>query len=129
MYIAESQVSVTNNVNTSANTSSGNQSTTHTTITTTTNGETTKIESNDAGSIHVQTIDGKTTVQTSPGTNVVISPSIAPSPTPETSPIPSPVNPVASPSSHAVNKQEVETFIEKVQELIEDFLSKLGFGR
>lgn len=45
-------------------------STSHTSITTTTNGQTTHVESNESGNIHVETKDGKTTVQTSPGMKV-----------------------------------------------------------
>ncbi len=40
---------------------------THTSITTSTNGKEVHVESNDSGSIHVETINGETTIKTSPG--------------------------------------------------------------
>lgn len=67
--VATNDVTVTNNVNVNSNTG-GSNSSSHTSITTTTNGKTFRLESNEPGEIRVETKNGETTVQTSPGMKV-----------------------------------------------------------
>ncbi len=134
MFLAESTVNtnVTSNVNSSQTSTGGSSS--HTSITTTTNGETTHIESNEQGSIHVETINGETTVKTSPGMKVEVKKGEAKvednlKPTPKASSSPE-VKGVATINTEDVKsetKEVKQNILEQIKEMFENFFKKLQF--
>lgn len=69
MIYQENTSTVYTNVNSVANSSEGNS---ETKIKITTNGDTTNIESHDSGNLSVKSVNGKTTINASPGMNVIV---------------------------------------------------------
>lgn len=103
MIYQDSQAVVTNNINVSTDTSGGDSSS-YTKVTTTINGKTTVVESSDQGSIKVETINGETTVKTSPGMKVDVKEG------------------EATPAPKATNMWQ------RLKSVIENFLAKFNFS-
>jgi hypothetical protein len=131
MITQNSTSNVVNNVTSESNTSSGG-STSHTSITTTTNGVTTHVESNDSGSVHVQTVNGETTVQTSPGMKVNVTKGEANvednlSPTPTQSPHSSESAKENEESVKKMIHEEKKNILEEIKFAFENFFKNFHF--
>lgn len=115
MIYQDSQAVVTNNINVSTDTSGGDSSS-YTKVTTTTNGKTTVVESSDQGSIKVETLNGETTVKTSPGMKVDIKEGEATT------------APKATTSGKVATPKIKSNIWQRLKLVIENFMAKLNFS-